>query len=80
MSIIFTDIKKYTSKDLQELFRVVGWLSANYPERLKKALDKSETLFTAWDGKKLVGLVKLMQLTIVNIKCRRCMEWLYLIF
>lgn len=32
--------KKYTSKDLQELFQVVGWLSADYPERLKKALDK----------------------------------------
>ena len=57
MSIIYTNIKNYTSKDLQELFQAVGWLSANYPERLKKALDNSETVFTAWDGKKLVGLV-----------------------
>lgn len=28
-------------KDLQELFQSVEWLSANYRERLKKALDNS---------------------------------------
>lgn len=57
MSIIYTDTKYYTSNDLQELFQSVGWLSANYPKRLKKALDNSETVFTAWDEEKLVGLV-----------------------
>lgn len=57
MSLTYTEIKKYTSSDLQELFQSVGWLSANYPERLKKALDNSETVFTAWDDEKLVGLV-----------------------
>ena len=71
--------KKYTSKDLQELFQVVGWLSADYPERLKKALDKRGTVFMAWDGKKLVGLVNTIDDS-EYIKCRRCMEWLYLIF
>lgn len=57
MGITYKGAKNYTSKDLQELFQSVGWLSANYPERLKKALDNSETVFTAWDGEKLVGLV-----------------------
>lgn len=57
MSITYTDARNYTSKDLQDLFRSVGWLSGNYPERLKKALDNSETIFAAWDGEKLVGLV-----------------------
>lgn len=57
MCLTYTDVKKYTARDLQELFRSVGWLSANYPERLKKALDHSETVFTAWDDEKLVGLV-----------------------
>ena len=57
MSIIYADTKKYTIKDIQELFQSVGWLSANYPERLKKALDNSETVFSAWDGESLVGLV-----------------------
>lgn len=57
MGITYKGAKNYTSKDLQELFQSVGWLSANYPERLKKALDNSETVFTAWDGERLVGLV-----------------------
>lgn len=57
MDITYKGAKNYTSKDLQELFQSVGWLSANYPERLKKALDNSETVFTAWDGERLVGLV-----------------------
>ena len=52
---------------------------ADYPERLKKALDKRETVFMAWDGKKLVGLVNTIDDS-EYIKCRRCMEWLYLIF
>ncbi len=57
MSITYTDVNNFTSSDLQELFQSVSWLSANYPERLKKALDNCETVFTAWDGEKLVGLV-----------------------
>lgn len=57
MSIMYTDTRSYISNDLQELFQSVGWLSANYPERLKKALDNSETVFSAWDGERLIGLV-----------------------
>ena len=56
MNITYTDAKEYTAKDLQELFQSVDWLSGNYPERLKKALDHCETVFTAWDQDKLVGL------------------------
>lgn len=57
MSVTYTDARKYTVKDLQILFQSVGWLSAEYPKRLKKALDSSETVFSAWDDEKLVGLV-----------------------
>ncbi|MCI8528927.1 MAG: GNAT family N-acetyltransferase [Lachnospiraceae bacterium] len=56
MNITYTDAKEYTAKDLQELFQSVDWISGNYPERLKKALDHCETVFTAWDQDKLVGL------------------------
>lgn len=79
MSIVYIDTKIYTSNDLQELFQSVGWLSVNYPERLKKELDNSETVFTAWDRDKLVGLVNAIDDS-EYIKCRRWMEWLYLIF
>lgn len=47
----------FTKEQLQELFKSVGWLSANYPERLFKAMNNCETVFTAWDNDKLVGLV-----------------------
>ncbi len=57
MTITYTDTREYTKDDLQQLFQSVNWLSANYPERLKKALDHCETVFTAWDDKQLVGLI-----------------------
>lgn len=54
--ITYTDKREYSTDDLQTLFKSVDWLSANYPERLKKALDNCETVFTAWDGEQLIGL------------------------
>ncbi|MFV0402106.1 MAG: GNAT family N-acetyltransferase [Oscillospiraceae bacterium] len=49
--------KSFTAEELRELYASVGWLSANYPERLKKALDGSDTVFAAWSGGRLVGLI-----------------------
>ena len=57
MSITYTDKREFSTSDLQQLFQSVNWMSANYPERLKKALDNCETVFTAWDNEQLVGLV-----------------------
>lgn len=57
MHFTYTSTKNYTAADLQRLFKSVNWLSGNYPERLKKALDHCETVITAWDGEKLVGLI-----------------------
>ena len=57
MSITYTDKKEFSASDLQQLFQSVNWMSANYPERLKKALDNCETVFTAWDKGQLIGLV-----------------------
>lgn len=57
MDIVYTDKREYSAEDLQSLFRSVDWLSANYPERLKKALDHCETVITAWSGGQLVGLI-----------------------
>lgn len=31
-------------------FKSVGWISAEYPQRLHKALMNSQTVLTAWDG------------------------------
>lgn len=55
--ISYLETRDFTKVQLQELFKSVGWLSANYPERLFKAMNNCETVFTAWDNNKLVGLI-----------------------
>lgn len=57
MLVTYTDKKDYSENDLRQLFQSIEWISANYPDRLKKALDNCETVFTAWDGEQLIGLV-----------------------
>lgn len=47
----------YTKEQVHALFQSVDWISANYPERVIKALANCETVITAWDGTRLVGLI-----------------------
>ena len=56
--IKYTEKKKFTMEEIQELFLSVGWISAQYPTRLYKALMNSQTVITAWDNEKLVGLAR----------------------
>lgn len=56
----YTENKIFTKEQVQELFLSVGWISGQYPERLYKALMHSSTVITAWDGDKLVGLVRVL--------------------
>ena len=44
------------AEDLLVFFDSVGWLSAKYSQRLVNALAGSSTVFSAWDGDRLVGL------------------------
>lgn len=60
MNIIFTEEKKFTKEEVQELFLSVNWVLGNYPERLYKALMNSSTVFTAWNGKELIGLARVL--------------------
>ena len=57
MNITYSDKKDFSAEALQKLFQSVDWISANYPDRLKKALENCETVFTAWDGTQLAGLI-----------------------
>ena len=58
MNLIFTEEKKFSPQDVQELFLSVGWASGRYPTRLYSALMHSSTVLTAWDGNRLVGLMR----------------------
>ena len=49
-----------TSKQLEDLFLSVEWSSGHYPDKLAVAMQNYETVFTAWDDDKLVGLISAM--------------------
>lgn len=56
--IIYTEEKKFTKSEVEELFLSVGWVSGKYPERLYRALLGSSTVITAWVDGRLVGLAR----------------------
>ena len=60
MEITYTEEKKFTQEQAQQLFLSVGWISGKYPTRLYKALMNSSTVITAWDGPHLAGLVRVL--------------------
>lgn len=58
--LIYTEEKKFTKEQIQQLFLAVNWVSGKYPERLYKALMNSSTVLTVWDDEKLVGLIRVL--------------------
>ena len=58
--LLYTEEKKFTQEQVQQLFSSVHWVSANYPSRLYKALMNSSTVLTVWDGETLVGLTRVL--------------------
>lgn len=46
--LTYTEEKKFTREQVQQLFLSVYWVSGNYPKRLYKALMHSSTVLTAW--------------------------------
>ena len=57
MEIKYKDIHDFNQQELQELFLSVEWSSGHFPEKLVVAMRNFETVYTAWDDNKLVGLV-----------------------
>lgn len=58
--ITYTEEKIFTQEQVQKLFLSVDWVSGKYPQRLYKALMHSSTVLTAWDGTRLVGLIRVL--------------------
>ena len=58
MKIEYKETKDFTEKEVEQLFLSVNWLSGRYPDRLIKALKGSSLVITAWNGSKLVGLLR----------------------
>ena len=60
MTIKYTEERYFTSQQVAELFLSVRWVVGKYPDRLYKALMNSSRVMTAWDGDRLIGLIRLM--------------------
>ncbi len=56
----YTEEKCFTQKQIQDLFESVHWISANYPQKLYKALMNSSTVLTVWDQDQLIGLTRVL--------------------
>lgn len=57
MSIIYKDTHDFTADKLQELFLSVEWSSGQYPDKLAVAMKNYKSVFSAWDGDRLIGMI-----------------------
>ena len=57
MGIKYRNAKTFRPKELQDLFLSVNWEAGRFPEKLAVAMEHSDTVFSAWDNDKLIGLI-----------------------
>jgi ribosomal protein S18 acetylase RimI-like enzyme len=60
VEIVYKDSKEFSPEELRELFLSVEWSSGHFPEKLAVAMQNSGTVFSAWDGEKLIGLINVL--------------------
>ncbi len=66
MKITYKDTHTFSAAELEKLFGAVKWESGKYPEKLQIAMQGFKTVFSAWDGDRLVGLCCAMDDGILN--------------
>ncbi len=66
MKIEYKDVHRFEREELQRLFLSVEWSSGRFPDKLVVAMQNYPTVFSAWDGKKLVGMICVMDDGIMN--------------
>ena len=56
----YSSTHELSPESLERLFLSVEWESGKYPEKLSLAMKNYKSVFTAWDGERLIGLVSAM--------------------
>ena len=66
-----SDTKDFRTEELTLLFHSVGWDLTTDPLLLQTAMKNSTTIISAWDGNKLVGIIRSMDDSVwsANIDC-----------
>lgn len=67
MNIVYKDTHNFSSEQLEDLFLSVEWSSGHYPDKLVTAMKNFETVFSAWDGERLVGMICAMDDGIMTV-------------
>lgn len=57
MQIISRATRDIDKAQLEALFLALEWSSGHYPDKLSAAMKNYETVYSAWDGDRLVGLL-----------------------
>lgn len=60
MNTEYKETHDFTAWQLERLFLSVEWSSGHYPDKLVTAMKNFETVYSAWDGDKLVGMICVM--------------------
>lgn len=66
MNITYKETHDFTSKELENLFLSVEWSSGHFPDKLVVAMKNFKTVYSAWDGDKLIGMICAMDDGIMN--------------
>ncbi len=66
MDITYKDIKDFSCAELERLFLSVEWSSGRFPDKLVVAMRNFDTVYSAWDGNILVGMICVMDDGIMN--------------
>ena len=56
-TIEYKETHDFTEEELKDLFLSVEWYSGHFPDKLVVAMKNYETVYSAWDGEKLVGMI-----------------------
>ena len=64
--IEYRDTHDFTEQELERLFLSVEWSSGHFPEKLKVAMQNFRTVYSAWDGEKVIGRICAMDDGIMN--------------
>ncbi len=66
MNIEYKDTHNFDCEELERLFISVDWSSGHFPDKLVVAMKNFDTVYSAWDGNKLVGMICVMDDGIMN--------------
>ncbi|MBO4479906.1 MAG: GNAT family N-acetyltransferase [Clostridia bacterium] len=64
--ISYKTAKEFSKEELQRLFLSVEWSSGHFPEKLVLAMKGFSSVFSAYDGDKLIGMACAMDDGVMN--------------